>query len=183
MVTDAESFERLALEDPDGRWELHHGCLRQKPTDMAVEHSQIQYRLFAALVGQLDPAEFEVRRGAGRTRRATESYYIPDLMVLPAAYVARLKQQPGTLEVYEDPLPFVVEVWSKSTRRYDVDSKLPEYQRRGDLEIWRIHPYDRTVTVWQRQDGGGYSESLLRHGSVSLFAVPGVTIDIDRLFG
>jgi Uma2 family endonuclease len=44
------------------------------------------------------------------------------------------------LELYVEPLPLVVEVWSPSTGQYDVDEKLPEYQRRGDLEIWRFHP-------------------------------------------
>ena len=182
MVADVEVFERLALEDPEGRWELHHGLARQKPTNMTVEHNQIQYRLFTELVRQLDPAEFEVRGGAGRTRRSTESYYIPDLMVIPAAYVSHLRSGRGNLEVYSDPLPLVIEIWSPSTGRYDVDSKLPEYQLRGDVEIWRIHPYQRTVHAWQRQSDGSYSESLLRTGIVQLAGLPGVQIDLDRLF-
>ncbi len=34
--------------------------------------------------------------------------------------------------------------------RVDVESKLPDYRRRGDLEVWRIHPYERTLTAWRR---------------------------------
>lgn len=30
------------------------------------------------------------------------------------------------LEVYDTPLPLVVEVWSPSTGSYDVDAKVPE---------------------------------------------------------
>jgi Uma2 family endonuclease len=68
-------------------------------------------------------------------------------------YVRPKRGSPG-LEYYEQPLPLVVEVWSPSTGEYDIDSKLPEYQARGDKEIWRLHPYERTVRSWQRQPDG-----------------------------
>lgn len=64
----------------------------------------------------------------------------------------------------------------------DVDSKLPEYQRRGDREIWRLHPFDRNLIAWRRQPDGSYSESHYTGGSVQPVALPGVTIDLDALF-
>ena len=67
-------------------------------------------------------------------------------------------------------------------RDYDVERKLPEYRARGDLEIWRIHPYDRTLTAWRRQPDGSYLESVYRGGIVPVGSVPGVTIDLDALF-
>ena len=76
----------------------------------------------------------------------------------------------------------MVEVWSPSTGDYDVDAKLPVYQQRGDREIWRIHPYERTLTSWLRQPDGSYQETLHRGGIVALVALPGVTIDLDELF-
>ncbi len=76
----------------------------------------------------------------------------------------------------------VAEVWSPSTGNYDVDAKIPEYQRRGDLEIWRLHPYDRMLTVWRRQEDGSYETFEQIGGSIQPFALPGVTIDIDSLF-
>lgn len=60
--------------------------------------------------------------------------------------------------------------------------RLPEYQRRGDLEIWFIHPYDRTLTSWHRQTDGSYRESLRRSGIVQPIALPGVSVDLDALF-
>lgn len=92
-----------------------------------------------------------------------------------------MRGRPG-LEVYEGPLPLVVEVWSPSTGEYDVDTKLPEYQRRGDLEIWRLHPFDRTLIAWRRQPDGSYSESQYTGGTVRPVALPGVAIDLDTLF-
>jgi len=87
------------------------------------------------------------------------------------------------LAIFSDPLPLVVEVWSPSTGDYDVDAKLPVYQQRGDLEIWRIHPYERTLTVWQRQPDGSYVETIHHGGIVTPVGLPGVEIDLDELFG
>ena len=75
----------------------------------------------------------------------------------------------------------MVEVWSPSTGDYDVDAKLPVYQQRGDLEIWRIHPYERTLTTWRRQPDGSYEETLHRDGTITPVALPGVTIDLGAL--
>ena len=84
--------------------------------------------------------------------------------------------------IFSDPLPLVVEVWSPSTGDYDVDAKLPVYQQRGDLEIWRIHPYERTLTAWRRQPDGSYQETIHREGMVKPAALPGVAIDLGALF-
>jgi Uma2 family endonuclease len=86
------------------------------------------------------------------------------------------------LAIFSGPLPLVVEVWSSSTGDYDVDTKLPVYQERGDLEIWRIHPYARTLTSWQRQPDGSYQETIHRGGIVTPVALPGVAIDLETLF-
>jgi hypothetical protein len=50
------------------------------------------------------------------------------------------------------------------------------------LEIRRIHPYERTLTSWQRQPDGSYQEAMHRGGSVRPSGLPGVTIDLDRLW-
>jgi Uma2 family endonuclease len=86
------------------------------------------------------------------------------------------------LEIYEEPLPFVAEIWSRSMGRYDVDAKIPEYKERCDSEIWRLHPYERTVTAWRRQAVGSFTESVFRGGKVRLHSLPDVTVDIDALF-
>lgn len=87
-----------------------------------------------------------------------------------------------TIESYSSPLPLVVEIWSPSTGDYDVDSKIPEYQRRGDLEIWRIHPFERTLIIWRRQPDGSYTEEHVTGGIVTPVALPNVSIDLNTLF-
>jgi len=79
-------------------------------------------------------------------------------------------------------LALVVEIWSPSTGGYDVAEKLPEYMRRGDREIWFIHPVELTLTAWRRQQDGTYAKSVHRDGRLELAAVPGVVVDLDALF-
>jgi Uma2 family endonuclease len=172
----------VALEDPEGQWELHRGRLREKPA-MTASHNQTGIDLAFSILLQVDRREFTVRVDSGRVKRADETYYIPDVFVVPTRLVLPQLGRTDLLEVYEAPLPFVAEIWSPSTGSYDVDAKLREYMRRGDLEIWRLHPYDRTVTAWRRQDDGSYDETIHRGGIVRLHALPDVSIDLYALFG
>lgn len=182
MPVSAETYERVALEDREQKWELVCGRLRAKPA-MTTEHNEAPRSLLSQIVAQVSRQEYSVAENSGRLRVANGSYYVPDLCVIPRAMVRKLREVPGTFEVYDDPIPLVVEVWSPSTGDYDVDEKLPEYRQRGDAEIWRIHPYERTLTRWVRQSDGSYVETLLRAtGAVTLAAIPAVTIDLDALF-
>jgi Uma2 family endonuclease len=186
MTVSAEEYERIALEDPQGLWELHDGCLVQKPP-MTYEHGRVQDRLARRLYAQLDEKEYEIRLNAGRARREGTSYFIPDVFVIPAASGSRMAERSRSvsappLEAYVEPLPLVVEIWSRSTGKYDVDTKIPEYKRRGDAETWRIHPYERTLIAWRRQADGTYAEERFEGGPIAPVALPGVRIIIDELF-
>ncbi len=182
MVVSVKTYEQLALEDPDGQWELECGRLRQKP-GMTYEHSSTISRLAGQCFKQLEPTEFTVFVNGPRLRVSSGSYYIPDIAVAPSGLVQRkLRERRGQLDVYEEPLPLVVEVWSPSTGEYDVELKLREYQQRGDAEIWRVHPYERTVTAWRCQPDGSYSEIVYGEGSIEPAALPGVRIELATLF-
>jgi Uma2 family endonuclease len=177
-----EEYRQFALGDTKGQWELVNGQLRERPP-MSVGHGEVMINLVEQLLNQLDRSDYRLRTTHARLRRSAESYYIPDIAVIPATRVRALLERPEmTLDAYPEPLPLVVEIWSPLTGEYDVNEKLPEYQARGDLEIWRIHPYERTLTAWRRQLDGTYAESLHRGGTVTLAAIPGVTIDLDALF-
>lgn len=180
MPVSEQTFQIVALEDPEGQWELHCGRLRQKPA-MTYDHNYVARQLRDDLIEQLDRKTYQVSDNAARLRISPEHYYIPDVCVIP---IDLLRPHRGSvqLEVYAEPLPLVVEVWSPSTGAYDVETKLAEYQRRGDLEIWRVHPYERTLTAWRRQIDGTYLESLHTGGKIQPIALPSVTIDLETLF-
>jgi Uma2 family endonuclease len=173
-----EAYQQFVLSSAEGSWELHDGRLVEKP-GMTFRHGQIPMLLGHFLLSQLDRDAYEVVSEL-RVWRSSATVFMPDLMVVPTTYSKEIRDRP-VLAIFSDPLPLVVEVWSPSTGDYDVDAKLPVYQQRGDLEIWRIHPYERAVTV-RRQPNGSYQETVHRGGIVRPVALPGVEIDLDTLF-
>jgi Uma2 family endonuclease len=177
MPISFETYQRVALEDPEGQWELVCGRLREKPV-MTMKHGFTERLLLAMLNAQLDRREWSV--GSTRLRISRGTYYVPDITVLRMSQVRSLPAD--KFEVYEEPVPLVVEIWSPSTSNYDVDDKLPEYQLRGDIEIWRIHPFDKELTVWRKQPDATYAQEVLRGGLIEPIALPGVTVDLDELF-
>jgi Uma2 family endonuclease len=175
-------YIRIALEDPGTAWELHGGLLVEKP-GMSFTHINVVALLVRRLNQQLNEDEFVVLSDAGRVRRSARNYLIPDVSVVPAYLIARyVREQPRQLGVFNEPLPLVIEAWSPSTGAYDVNTKIPEYKRRGDLEIWRLHPFEHTLTVWRRQPNGTYSETVYHGGLVQPVSLPGVVINVDELF-
>lgn len=177
MAVSFATYERVALEDGDGLWELVCGKLRERP-QMSQRHNSLAYRLMAELLPQLDDARFELRMNAPTLRVSSGTYLIPDVAVVPNR---GLLDEPG-LENYETPLAFVAEIWSLSTGDYDVDTKFPEYKNRRDAEIWRVDPRDRSVTAWSLQRDGLYSEARQSGGKVPIPSLPGVYVNLDRLF-
>jgi Uma2 family endonuclease len=181
MRVSEQEYQQRALEDRDHQWELHDGVLVEKPS-MAFAHNEIMFELAHSLRSQLGRDRYRVRANMGRVRRSARNYFIPDVYVLPIDLTLPYRELPSALEVYEAPLPLVVEVWSPSTGDYDVEEKLKEYQRRGDLEIWRIHPYERTLTAWRRGLDGGYDVTVHQGGTVRPAFLADVSIDLDALW-
>jgi Uma2 family endonuclease len=171
--------QKFVLSGVEGSWELHDGRLVEKP-GKSWRHGEIPILLGYFLLSQLNRDEYRVVTEL-RVRRPSATVFMPDLMVVPTSYSEEIRDR-HVLAIFSEPLPLVVEVWSPSTGEYDVDAKVPVYQQRGDLEIWRIHPYERTLTAWRRQPDGSYSESLYRGGMITPVALPGVTIDLETLF-
>jgi Uma2 family endonuclease len=175
-----EAYERLALSDDDRKWELWDGVLREKP-GMSATHNETAFELGHMLRSQLDRKAYRVRVDSAKARRPEATYLIPDVMVVPVELVTPLLDRRG-LEVYDQPLPLVAEVWSPTTGDYDIQEKLAIYQKRGDREIWYFHPYERTLNVWRRQPDGSYAQTMYREGIVRPTALPDVGIDLEVLF-
>lgn len=180
---DAVTYERLALAHPEGNLELHQSHLRRKPP-MTMEHNDIATWLGHLLMSQLDRDEYRVRVNMGRAQLDSSSYYIPHVMVIPAELARRHAGRPNALEAYAEALPFVAELWSQSTGDDDAQEKVHQYQRRGDLEIWLIHPYDQTVKVWRKLPGDTGYDELDYHAAdlVNILTLPSVEIDLHELF-
>jgi Uma2 family endonuclease len=179
MSISAPATLDLLLRDPEAKWEVEGGQPREKPA-MAFEHSEAASELGHRLRAQLDRRVYRVHVDGGRVLVDGEDVYIPDVVVIPLAVAERFRHRFDVVALYDTPLPLVIEVWSPSTGGYDVTRKLPRYRQRGDLEIWLVHPYDRTVTIWRRQTDGSYQESVVRDGIVRPQFAPEVEIDLWR---
>lgn len=77
---------------------------------------------------------------------------------------------------------WVAEVLSPSTASYDQVLKLRAYERAGVAEVWLVHPIARTLTLYSLADGHyGRPTRLELRGKTAIAAVPGVSIDWDRV--
>lgn len=177
-----QAYRELAMNDPDHRWELWDGMLVEKPV-MSVMHDDLAMYLGVALANQLDRAVYRVSVNSAKTRYTARNFFIPDVAVMPASLVLPRRMDPAAFNDYADPLPLVVEIWSRTTGDYDFAAKLPVYRQRGDLEIMYIQPYEPTLRSWRRQPDGTYTEELYRGGIIPVHSLPGVTIDLDALPG
>jgi Uma2 family endonuclease len=177
-----QEYRELALSDTDHLWELWDGVPREKPS-MSMRHDNVSFRLGHFLQIQLDWDEYRVNVNGGKTRLSPRSYYIPDVVVIPSTYQLPFEEDPGSFNAFAEPLPLVVEVWSPSTGHDDVATKLKGYRERGDAEIWFIHPYEGTLTVWRKQSDGSYAEERFRGGVIHISSLPSVDIDLDVSLG
>jgi Uma2 family endonuclease len=77
---------------------------------------------------------------------------------------------------------WIAEVLSPATASYDRTIKLSAYERAGVSEVWLIDPSDRTVTI-HRIAGRRYAPPMVLElrGRTAITAVPGISIDWDRL--
>lgn len=180
MPVSEARFKRLSLGEPN-QWELHDGYAYRK-LPMTFAHDDVAWQLGLMLGTQLPRDEWVIRVDAGLVRRSASRYYTPDVIVIPRSEARRLFPDPHTWEVYPNPISLVVEVWSPSTGAIDQTEKLSEYQRRGDAEIWLLHPVEQSLTVWSHRPDGTYVESVHRGGIVHPTSLPGVSIDLDELF-
>ena len=180
MPVSEATYRRLAEEDFESGWELVCGELRRKP-GMTLFHNSISRDVSRALQATLPLDDYEVAYNQARLRLHAGTYYVPDVVVIPTAFMPAHLDETG-VEAYPEPMPLVVEIWSPSTGGYDVETKLVDYQQRGDAEIWRIDPRDRSVTSWVRGAGGSYTMRRYIRGSIRLSALPGVEIVLAAIF-
>ena len=83
-----------------------------------------------------------------------------------------------------DEVFLIVEV-ADTTLRYDREIKIPLFARHGIPEVWLIDVEGRTLTVFETPADGRYrNEHRVRpSGALAPKALPGVEVDMSRLFG
>jgi Uma2 family endonuclease len=116
-----------------------------------------------------------------RLPKATEEDDQIDTVVQPDVFIVCDLQKIDARGMRGAP-DWIAEVLSPGTTRHDRRVKLPVYERAGVREVWLIDPIKRTVTL-HRLEAGHYGPATLLElkGQTPLTAVPGVTIDWDKV--
>src|SRR3712207_2507812 len=113
-----QEYRELALNESDRLWELWDGVPREKPL-MSMKHDNVSFLLGYLLQSQLDWQAFRVNVNGGKSRHSARSYFIPDVVVIPAACQVPFEDDSRAFNAFAESLPLVVEIWSHSTGAYD----------------------------------------------------------------
>jgi Uma2 family endonuclease len=136
-------------------------------------------QLWVALKGR--PCRVYVAPFDVRLPKSDEANELIDTVVQPDVFIVCDRQKLDERGMRGGP-DWVAEVLSPGTARYDQKIKVPVYERSGVPELWLIHPTNRTLTIYRLEDGRyGPPTTLELSGQTDLTAVPGISIDWDRL--
>ena len=171
-------------------WSADHGnelidgvAYVREPPSPSRYHQQVVGEIFgqlwAALEGkpcQVYVAPFDVRLPkSDETDDQIDTVVQPDVLIVCDRQKLDIRGMRGAPD-------WIAEVLSPSTASYDQIKKLSVYERAGVPEVWLIHPMDRTLTIY-RLEGGRYGQpkQISLGGRTQISAVPGVSVDWDRL--
>lgn len=174
----AEQYHLMAQAGvlaPDARVELIEG----EVIDMApigTRHWVTVNRLTRALIQAVGDRAIVAPQNSMRLNPYSEPE--PDL----ALYKPRADEYATALPGPADTL-LIIEV-SDSSLRYDREIKAPLYARDGIAELWIVDLEAKVLRIYRNPLGGRYTDETAtsRPGSVSIGALPGITLDLSGLF-
>jgi Uma2 family endonuclease len=168
----------------DHREELIDGIayIREPPAPSPLHQElvgELYYQVRTALEGKpgrVYIAPFDVRLPkSDETDDQIDTVVQPDVLIVCNRHRLDQRGMRGAPD-------WLAEVLSPSTASHDQIIKIPAYERAGVPEVWLIHPTDRTLTIYRIEDGRYGRPAILElKGQTPLTAVPGVSIDWDRL--
>lgn len=139
------------------RWELIEGvayCMSPAPTSAhQALAGEFYWRIAAFLHGKLCRAfmaPFDVRLAeADATDEQIVNVVQPDIVIY--CDTRKIDQRGGTAAP-----EWIIEVLSPSTAARDQREKLALYERFGVADYWLVHPGDRLLTIYRRNESGRY---------------------------
>ena len=173
-----EQFLAIVWDDPDAKAELDNGVIHMMAGGSAA-HARIQGNVFATLFANL--------RGTGcrpygsdmgiRTHDLALRY--PDVSV----FCGRDGPDNDRLQAFDDP-KLVVEILSPSTKRRDIDRKLPEYRALPGLRhILYVDPEGEIVSLFTRTGPRAWNETEFSDGEQIDLTEFGLTLNWPDIFG
>ena len=134
-VADLEGFP-----DDGNRYELLDGVLLLTPAPASL-HQLISTRLLVTLMQRVGGEENALVFGPGVVTLPPLVHLEPDLLVVPPHFAI------GTPWVEMNGHWLAVEIYSRSSRRYDRDFKRDAYIALGVQQVWLVDTLDKSVEV------------------------------------
>lgn len=156
--------------------------VREPPSPSRL-HQEVVVELCKQLATALEDRRCQVYVAPFDVRlpRSTEEDDQIDTVVQPDLLIVSDLQKVDARGVRGAP-DWLAEVVSPGTARHDQFVKLPVYERAGVREVWLIDPVERSVSIYRLKAGLYGRPTLLKlKGQTSLTAIPGVTVDWDRV--
>jgi Uma2 family endonuclease len=181
---------------PGHRTEYTHAEYLSFEASSNVKHEFLDGQIYAMAGGTPDHAALasavtgllfgQLRRGRCRAHDAELRVRIPrtGLTTYPDITVVC---GPREIDV-TDPLAvtnptLIVEVLSRSTERYDRGEKFEHYKTLPSLRQYvLVSQKDRSVEVWTRDAGDGWTSVLAREGDVADLGSVGARLDVRELY-
>lgn len=163
--------------------ELIDGTAYVREPSPAWSHQQIVFELCVQLGNALEGTRYRacVAPSDVRLPKAAEKDDQVDTVVQPDLFIVSDLQKLDARGMRGAP-DWLAEVLSPSTASHDQNVKLPVYERAGVREVWLINPTDRTLQIYRLQAGHfGCPTVVELKGRTELSAVPGVTVDWERV--
>jgi Uma2 family endonuclease len=155
----------------------------REPPAPAPVHQELVGELYHQIRGALEgkPCRVYIAPFDIRLPKSDETDEKIDTVVQPDVFIVCDRHRVDRRGMRGAP-DWLAEVLSPSTASHDQILKVPVYERAGVPEVWLVHPTDRTLAIYRLEDGRYGRPTILElKGQTALTAVPGVSIDWDRL--
>jgi Uma2 family endonuclease len=155
----------------------------REPPSPSRSHQEVVVELCKQLATALEsrPCQVFVAPFDVRLPKSTEEDDQIDTVVQPDVLIVSDPQKIDARGVRGAP-DWLAEVVSPSTARHDQIVKVPVYERAGVREVWLIDAVDRRVSIYRLAAAHYGRPTILElKGKTPLTAIPGVTVDWDRL--
>jgi Uma2 family endonuclease len=165
-----EDYEQIT--DEDLKCEFIDGDLIVHSPESVTHEEHVGF-VMTLLRVHIDDRKLGRVVGSNAVMQLGERRFSPDVSILLSANERRIRG--GRVH---GPMDLVVEVLSKSTRDYDLRTKLPAYREGRVGEIWLIDAERRQFEVHARA-AENYRSSVLATGEWSSIVLPGLTVKAD----
>jgi Uma2 family endonuclease len=173
-----DQFLRWAMAQPDGpRYELVAGEVVAMAPERAA-HARRKARIWRALTNAIDAAGLpcEALPDGMTVKIDDHTAYEPDALV-------HCEQALADDAVIVPAPVIVVEVLSPSTATRDTGAKLADYFRLPSLRHYLIVRTDRPTVIHHRRGEGEIIETRIVTSGDLLLDPPGITFQLERIYG